>query len=232
MISRVTALAETDVAPQLAVVARVQSTQHFTSRQATATAALPAHFFTGAITPTQVFFLSYTPVITPTAPAQTPPGTLAFANFTFELLAYLDDHPQHGAFALPITLMIGYDPAILGQIDPTTLGLLFFGTAVARAPEGITVVSHDVAGGVLTVTLSYLGDFALFGGRAHPHRPRPGAGARHAHPRLYLPVVMSEASGVTSHASPVTSQEATVTPDELRATHDASPTLYPPAVNR
>ena len=113
----VTVLTETDGAPQVAILdPAVQSTTHFTSSQATVTVDAPAGVYTGVLAPTQIFFLSYTPIVTPTAHTLTPPGGFYFGGFEFELAAFLDDQPLRGlVFAQPLVLTIRYDPALLSS---------------------------------------------------------------------------------------------------------------------
>ncbi len=111
----VTAKSQTDEPPQIeAVDPLVTSTKPFTSPNAGVEVQLPAGFFTGTLTEKDILFLSYTAVVTPTEQTHNPPGNLRFGNFEFDLTLFFNNEPQHGAqFAVPITVTINYNPAIL-----------------------------------------------------------------------------------------------------------------------
>jgi uncharacterized repeat protein (TIGR01451 family) len=232
----VTMLTETDGAPQVAVLdPTVQRTTHFTSSQATVTVDAPAGVYTGTLAPQQVFFLSYTPIVTPTTHTLTPPGTLQFGNFEFELTAFLDDQPLHGlVFAQPLVLTIHYAPTLLQGINPATLGLYIWNGS-NWSNDGITIVSHDISAATLTITLGYLGDFALFGA-AVPTGLDPAPEPSVLPMNIYLPAVMREVSSVITHASGVMCQASDVMDDascpmgeELAVLPSV---LYLPAVSR
>jgi uncharacterized repeat protein (TIGR01451 family) len=185
----VTVLTETDAPPQVAVLdPAVQSTAHFTSSQATVTVDAPAGVYTGTLAPAQLFFLSYTPIVTPTTHTLTPPGTLQFGNFEFDLTAYLDDQPLHGlVFAQPLVLTIRYDPALLSSLQPATLGL-FFWDGTGWSTDGIVILSHDLATATLTLVIAHPGEFAFFAA-AVPTVLEP-APEPNVTLDLYLPAVM------------------------------------------
>jgi uncharacterized repeat protein (TIGR02543 family) len=221
----VTVRTETNEAPQITVVdPAVQNTTTYTSSRVTVTAELPAGFYTATLAPQQVFFLSYTPVVTPTAPTATPPGILKFGNFEFDLAAFIDDVPQPGIrFSQPVVLTLHYDPALMWGINLATLQLYYW-DGTQWITDGITLLSHDVAHATLTVSISHLSEFALFGAAAPTDldpAPEPAVDAI----RLYLPVVMGD--------GPCTlpSVLCVARPDNAsRFTNDAPPALYLPAV--
>jgi hypothetical protein len=221
----VTALAETDEAPQVTPVdPTTQTMASFTSTQATVTANLPAGFFTGALGATDILFLSYTPIITPTEHTQTPPGTLHFGNFQFELTAFVNNQPQHGiVFAQPVTLTIVYNPALLFGLDEGTLGLLYWDGA-NWSSNGIVLVSRDLAAHTLTVTLAHLSEFALFAAPGTPTvlDPEPETTVTGY---LYLPAVMNKATGFTASMEAATPAD---TKAEAQGVENAPPTVNPP----
>jgi hypothetical protein len=186
----VTILPETDVAPQVVVVdPALPHTIPFTSTQATVTADVPAGVYTGALTLPQVFFLSYTPIVTPTAHTLTPPGALQFGNFEFDLAAFIDDVPQPGfRFAQPITLTIHYDPALLHNLLPETLALTFW-DGTGWSTDGIVILSHDLATATLTVSIAHPGEFAFFAVPV-PTVLEPAPEPNVDGSTLYLPAVM------------------------------------------
>ncbi len=163
----------------------------------------PAGVYTGVLAPTQIFFLSYTPIVTPTAHTLTPPGGFYFGGFEFELAAFLDDQPLHGlVFAQPLMLTIRYDPALLSSLEPATLGL-FFWDGTGWSADGIAILSHDLATATLTVSIAHLSEFAFFAAAA-PTVLEPAPEPETQAAMLYLPAV----------ASNIMSQESNVTPDE------------------
>ena len=159
----VSPLPRTDEAPQLAVIdPTLYNSAAFTSSMATVQAHLPAGFFTGTVGPVDIFFLVYTPVVTPTEQSQTPPGSLHFGNFEFNLTAYLNDVAQHGIrFAQPIILTIHYNPALLEGLLPATLQV-FTWDGEGWSTDGLAIISHDIPNGLLTLAFSHLSDFAFF----------------------------------------------------------------------
>jgi len=184
----ITHIEETDDAPQVTVIdPTVQNTEEFTNTQAAVTVDLPANAVTATLGITDVFFLAYTPVVTPTEQSQQTPGGFQFGNLQFDLTAYLNDVPQHGLqFAHPVTLTIVYDPALMNGLDLTTLGLFYWnGTAWTR--DGTEIISHDIPNATITVAISHLSEFAFFAGLT-PTSLEPGEEPT-MHKSLYLPLV-------------------------------------------
>lgn len=163
VIVAITAISETNGAPQVAVIDPVvQNTRQFTSTQGTVTVDMPA----GAMTVTpgiaDVFFLSYTPIVTPTEQTQHTPGLFQFGNIQFNLTAFLNDVPQQGIqFAHPVTLTVVYDPALMNGLNLETLGLYYW-NGTAWTTDGIVIIDHDIPNSTVTVTISHLSDFAFF----------------------------------------------------------------------
>ena len=234
----ITALDETDEAPQVAPVdPTMQSTQHFTSLQATVTANLPAGFFPGTLETTDVFFLSYTPVLTPTEHTHTPPGTLRFGNFQFDLAAFVNDQPQHGlVFAQPVTLTIVYNPALMMGLNLETLGLYYW-NGTDWSTDGIVILNHDIANATLTVAISHLSEFAFFAAPGTPTALDPIDEPTLVPNKLFLPAVISgaaQAADAVEQAVDVTEQAAPVSAPPIDAAPEAPPPdmLYLPVVNR
>ncbi len=156
-------IGETDEAPQVIVVdPDVPATATFAGKQATVGVAMPTDFVTTTLTNTDVFFLSYSSVVTPTQQTKTPPGGLQFGNFQFGLTAFLNDEPQHGIqFAQPLTVTIQYDGSSLWDRDLATLELLYW-NGTAWSADGIQVISHDIDKTTLVAAISHLSEFAFF----------------------------------------------------------------------
>ncbi|MBK8049124.1 MAG: hypothetical protein IPK16_19615 [Anaerolineales bacterium] len=70
-------------------------------------------------------------------------------------------------FAIPITLTIDYDPALLGDLDPATLGLYYW-DGTGWSTDGIQIVRRDVAQHKITIAISHMSEFALFAREAGP----------------------------------------------------------------
>jgi predicted outer membrane repeat protein len=185
----VTVLTETDVAPQVEVVdPALRHTLAFTSSQAIVAAEAPAGVYTGVLALPQIFFLSYTSIVTPTAHTLTPPDGFHFGNFQFDLAVFVDDIPQPGFhFAQPVVLTIRYDPALLNGLLPATLTLYGWDGA-GWSTEGVTILHHDLATATLTVLPARSGEFAFFAAAPTNLDPAPEPSAQAA--LLYLPAVM------------------------------------------
>ncbi len=107
--------------------------------------------------PTDLVFDELPPTTTP------PPGSFGFAGRVFSINAWQNMALQTGfVFGTPITLTLGYNPADLGFIDESTL-TLFAWDGSAWADDGLTVIRRDPAAHQVTVVISHLSEFALFG---------------------------------------------------------------------
>jgi len=99
--------------------------------------------------------------------------------------------------------------------------------------NGIVILSHNPAAGVLVVTISHLSESAFFAGAA-PTALDPAPEPNVDGSAIYLPVVMSEASGVTSEALGVTSESSDVLGQTSSVTDGVArvpDALYLPMVN-
>lgn len=196
----VTAKSQTDEPPQIeAVDPLVNSTKPFTSPNAGVEVQLPAGFFTGTLTEKDILFLSYTAVVTPTEQTHTPPGNLRFGNFEFDLTLFLNNEPQHGdqfaaqfvaqsgaQFAVPISVTINYNPAVVVGIREDSLQVYYWNGS-AWAMSGITVIGRDHSNHTIMLATSHLGHFAFFADLPTDLPPGPEPDLTH---RLYLPRVM------------------------------------------
>ena len=212
-------LAETQPAVA-AVDPTLSTTVAFTSSQGTLQVAAPVGFYTPTLAPGQTFVLSYSPAVTHTDNTQSPPGTLRFANFEFELDAFIDAEPLSDVqFAQPLVLTLRYDPGSVAALDVTTLALYYW-DGTRWSTEGIQVTGHDVVNAVLTVSIRHLTQFALFGSSLQPEVRS-----------LYLPTILWVGSPVEFPLSgsepPGSDQVAPGTPAAALAE-----TLYLPMVNQ
>ncbi|MBK8046246.1 MAG: Ig-like domain repeat protein [Anaerolineales bacterium] len=125
-------------------------------------------FYTGTLPPGDTFFMAFTPYITATGNTTTPPAGFKFGNLQFDLTSYATGTPLHGVtFAIPLTLTIDYDPAMVDNLDPATLGL-FHWDGSEWSTDGITIVEHNVTEHKVTIAVSHLSEFALFAAPAGP----------------------------------------------------------------
>ena len=68
---------------------------------------------TTALGDMDIFYLAYTPVITPTGDVTQPPGAFSFAGMIFHLSAFVDGTDLgHFEFLSPVTLDIASDPVL------------------------------------------------------------------------------------------------------------------------
>ena len=212
-------LAETQPAVA-AVDPTLSTTVAFTGSQGTLQVAAPVGFYTPTLAPGQTFVLSYSPAVTRTDNTQSPPGTLRFANFEFELDAFIDAEPLSGVqFAQPLLLTLRYDPGSVAALDVTTLALYYW-DGTRWSTEGIQVTGHDVVNAVLTVSISHLSQFALFGSSLQPEFRS-----------IYLPTILWVGSPVEF---PLSGSELPGSDQVLPGTPAAvlAETLYLPMVNQ
>lgn len=148
---------------------------------------LPAGFITNTLGPRDIFYLIYTRIYTPTANTESPPPGLTFANFEFDLSAYLNDVKlENLVFTQPITFTITYSPALLNDVSPASLELWYWDGA-AWSTDGIVIVSQDLFANTITFTVAHLTQFAFFGTvpTALDPNEEPGFFAR-----IYLPLLL------------------------------------------
>ena len=95
---------------------------------------MPAGAFTGTVTEKDIFYLAYTPVVTPTGDINQPPSGLKFGSYVFDLGAYLNGQLLSPiTFAQPLTLTFTYSPALLKAV-PTRRGFLSISGTARRGP--------------------------------------------------------------------------------------------------
>jgi len=208
----------------------VQNTHRFTSTQATVTVGLPAGFFTATLTATDILFLSYTPVVTPTAPTHTPPGGLHFGNFQFDLALFHNDVPQHGVtFAQPITLTIVYNPALMMGLNQETLDLYHWDGAMWHSDD-ITLLDRNTANHTITWLLAHLSEFAFFAAAAPTTlNPDPEPLLTRS---LFLPAVMSGVGNTTNDAPPEPTEDDQPEYDAAAASDTSPNQVHLPLIER
>ncbi len=201
----VTARSETGAAPQIGVIDNeTASNLTFPDGGAQVDVVLPPGSFSGTLGERDVFYLAYTSVMTPTGDTGQQPGGLRFGNLVFDLSAYLNGGQLAGyVFPQPVTVVITYNPALIFGLDEATLALHYW-NGTAWASDGITFVSRNLDTHTLTMTLAHLSEFALFAAPSTPTgldpEPEPTVTSY-----LYLPAVMSAATGFTAptvHTTP------------------------------
>jgi uncharacterized repeat protein (TIGR01451 family) len=204
----VTARSETGAAPQIGIIDNgAGSNLTFADGDAQVGVVLPSGSFTGTLGERDVFYLAYTAVVTPTGDTGQQLGGLRFGNLVFDLSAYLNGGQLAGyVFPQPVTVMITYDPALLFGLDAATLALLTW-DGTTWTSDGIVFFGRDLGAHTLTVTLAHLSEFALFAAPETPTgldpEPEPTMTGY-----LYLPAVMSEATGFTTQTTDDTRQTA------------------------
>ena len=157
-----------------------------TAPAATLEVQAPAGFFTGTLGQKDILFLSFTPVITPSQQTSSPPANLRFGNLEFNLSLYRNDELLAGQmFAPPLEITIRYDPALLGGLNPETLGLWFWNGS-AWDTNGIAILSNDTTNHTITLSISHLSQFAFFA--AAPTGLDPGEEPDRSY-NLYLPAM-------------------------------------------
>jgi hypothetical protein len=125
---------------------------------------VPAGFYSGTITPRDILFLVYTPLVTTTANLETLPGTLRFGGIFFSLQAHLSNTVLNDYnFDAPLLLEIEYPASAVEGLDAEAFTLRYWDhQRGVWAKDGVKVLSHDPIGHKITFALSHLTDFALF----------------------------------------------------------------------
>ena len=185
----VSAKSETGAAPEIAPVdPGVDTTVAFSSPGVSLLSIqMPAGVFTGTVTDKDIFYLAYTPIVTPTGDINQPPSGLKFGNYVFDLGAYLNGQLLSPlTFAQPVTLTFTYSPALLSGLNEATL-TVYYWNGTAWANDGITVIGRDLTNHTLTVVITHLSEFAFFAATptAIDDTPEPDTNAW----RVYLPVI-------------------------------------------
>ena len=184
----------------------------FSNTHTTALLETPAGIYTGTLQEKDVFFLAYTPIITPTGDVGIGAAGFKFSNLAFHLEAFLNgSRLLNFQFGQPVTLTIAYDPALLGGLGEDSLVVddrsgtawtshsppalrrslflvVYQWNGTAWTSDGITVVGHDTNNHTITLLLTHLGEFAFF-----THMPmalEPGEEPEIPVAHLFLPVVV------------------------------------------
>jgi len=111
----------------------------------------------GAVTDTTTL------VFTPETSVVPPTNSSSFANHAFTLQAFRSGSQLPGfVFEQPVTVTIHYGDEDVVGIDENTLELLFW-DGNAWDDEGILLIIRDAVNNQLTVTISHLSKFAMFG---------------------------------------------------------------------
>jgi hypothetical protein len=192
----VTPRSESGVEPEVAPIDPAQPGQAvFSDTHTSVTLDAPAGIYTGTLTDKDIFYLAYTPIITPTGDVGQEPGGFKFGNFVFDLDAYLNDRHLAGyVFPQPITLTIAYDPLLLGGLNEGTL-VVYYWDGTTWAPDGITVLSRDTANHTVTIQLAHLSELAFFASAPTGIDPgsEPGSEPETYAAHLYLPAIVQQA---------------------------------------
>ena len=119
----VTNSGETDGPPQIGVVDNgTGSTLNFTNGSFDVLFQAPAGSYSGTLESKDIFYLAYTRVVTPTGNVNLEPHGFKFGNIVFAVSAYLNGEKlEHYQFPYPITVIVDYDPVLLGDLHEETL---------------------------------------------------------------------------------------------------------------
>ena len=190
----VSARSETGSPPQIAAVnPAVNTTVAFSSPGVSLVGIqMRAGAFTGTVTAKEIFYLAYTPLITPTGDINQPPSGLEFGNFVFDLSVYLNGRLLSPVtFAQPVTLTFTYSAALLAGLNEATL-TVYYWNGTAWANDGIVVIGRDPVNHTLIVTITHLTEFGFFA--AMPtgigETPEPEGSAW----KIFLPAIGQESS--------------------------------------
>jgi hypothetical protein len=198
----VTAQSQAADAPQLGLVDNQTGAElEFTDAGFQVEVQAPAGSYTGPLGPKDIFYLVYTPVLTPTGDVHQQPNGLRFGNLVFDLSAYFNDVLLPGyRFPAPLTLVIAYDPARLGGLSEAALAVYYWNGA-AWSADGVMLIERDLTNHTVTISLAHLSELAFFSSAPTALEPAPEPGL--VAPRLYLPVVTNDTSSLAELAAPV-----------------------------
>lgn len=205
----------TNHAPQVTPVNPMQpGSAVFTDTHTTALLETAAGIYTGTLEAKEIFFLAYTPIITPTGDVNAGANGFKFSNFAFHLEAFLNgSRLLNFQFGRPVTLTLVYDPATPArQVEgspvtedrnrttwtndspltarPSLFLVVYSWNGTAWTNDGITVVSHDTSNHVITLLLTHPGEFAFF--TNVPMALEPGEEPEYPVAHLFLPVVVQD----------------------------------------
>lgn len=139
------------------------TTATFSSGSHSATISVPPGTYTGTLRPTDIFYIAYTAIVTPTANVMTPPiGGLQFGDLLFTLDAFVNETRLDSYhFPAPLTLTFSYASAE-GILNPHTLQLYYW-TGDHWSTEGLEFVALDESKRTITYRVAHFTEFALFG---------------------------------------------------------------------
>lgn len=160
-------------APQVAPIDdTATTTATFGANGGTADLVVPPGAYDGSqgpLGPTDIFYLAFTEVLTPTGNVETPPesGTdpLAYGGLRFTFEAFFNTTPlENYVFPQPVTFTFSYDPNRIHGLDPATLQLFYWDADANQwSQEGLTLVSRDLTNHTITYQVAHFTEFASFG---------------------------------------------------------------------
>ncbi|MCB0048656.1 MAG: hypothetical protein KDE24_03805, partial [Caldilinea sp.] len=107
-----------------------------------------------------------------------PPETFTWASMVFHLSFFVNGTDLgHYEFPQPLTLVIAYDPALLGELSEQLL-TPYYWNGTAWAKDGLSITHIDMTAHRITFQVWHLSEFAIF---AKPPLNTPSY--------LYFPVV-------------------------------------------
>ena len=144
----------------------------------------------GPLAETDIFYVTFTEITTPTAEALTPPGEMNFAGRMFTLEAFFNQtRLAHYQFQEPVTLTLRYAPGQEHNWLPETIELFYWNESLRQwLQDGLTDLGHDTVNHTITYQIAHLTQFSYFG-RRRPTALEPGAEPVLAAAYVYLPVV-------------------------------------------
>lgn len=139
------------------------TTATFSSGDHQAMISVPPGTYTGTLGATDLFYIAYTAIVTPTSNVTVPPtGGLQFGELLFTLDAFVNENRLDSYhFPEPLTLTLSY-AAAAGILNPHTLQLYYW-TGDQWSMEGLTFVAIDEVNRTITYRVAHFTEFALFG---------------------------------------------------------------------
>ena len=205
----------TGVAPQIGVVDNESGSTHdFDSGSFQVQVQMPAGSYPGPLGEKDIFYLVYTEVVTPTGDVNQPPGSFTWAGMVFHLSAFVNGTDLgHFEFPQPVTLVIAYDPALLGELSEQLL-TPYYWNSTTWVNDGMSITHIDTTAHRITIQIWHLSEFALF---SQPPLDFPSY--------LYLPVVTNrgDSAAVLEAAEPASTLDVEALVDEPAIEEAAAP---------
>ncbi len=204
----VSAVDATGHAPQIGVIDNeAGSTHDFDSGRFQTQVQVPAGSYPTPLGDKEIFYLAYTQVVTPTGDVTQPPGAFTFAGMLFHLSAFVNGTDLgHYEFPSPLTLVIAYDPALLGDLSELLL-TPFYWNGTAWVNDGMSITHIDTTAHRITIQIWHLSEFAFF---ARPPQTTPSY--------LFLPAVVNGSNLApvqeAADGAPAATEPAAATPVE------------------